>query len=60
MAVSEKDRKDYEAGVKDSKKGVIAQAARDIVGDHPGSPAYYKGRAGRTLDDDKRSDGNKK
>jgi hypothetical protein len=54
MAVSKQDRNDYEEGVRDSKKGVIEQAINDIPSNHPDNEAYYKGRKGEKLDDDKK------
>jgi hypothetical protein len=56
MAVSKEDRKDYEQGVKDSHKGVLETAFNDIIVNHPDSSAYYKGRDGEQLDEDKESD----
>jgi hypothetical protein len=56
MAISKDDRKDYEQGVKDSHKGVLETAFNDIIVNHPDSSAYYKGREGKQLDDDKESD----
>lgn len=56
MAVSKDDRKDYEQGVKDSRKGVLENAFNDIIVNHPDSSAYYKGRDRKELDDDKKSD----
>ena len=60
MAVSKKDRDDYEQGLKDSHKGVLETAFNDIIVNHPDSSAYYKGRAGKELDDDKKSENKKK
>ena len=54
MAVSDKDRKEYEEGRRDRSKGVIDQAVTDITVDHPDSEAYYKGRSGEQLDEDKK------
>lgn len=54
MAVSKKDREDYEQGAKDSHKGVLETAFNDIIANHPDSSAYYKGREGKPLDDDKK------
>jgi hypothetical protein len=56
MAISKKDRSDYEQGRKDSEKGVFEQAFNDITVNHPDTTAYYKGRSGRELDDDKKKD----
>ena len=53
MAVSEQDREDYEQGVRDRQKGVFDQAFNDITINHPDSEAYYKGRRGEELDEDK-------
>jgi hypothetical protein len=53
MAVSDKDRSDYERGRRDAEKGVFDQALNDIPADHPGTEAYYKGRRGEQLDEDK-------
>ena len=41
MAVSKKDREEYEAGLRDKKKGVLSQALNDITVNHPDSEAYY-------------------
>ena len=56
MSVSKKDREEYEQGVRDRKKGVFDQALIDIPVDHPDSEAYYKGRDGEELDEDKEED----
>jgi hypothetical protein len=53
MAVSKKDREEYEAGRRDRNKGVLEQAINDISVNHPDSEAYYKGRRGEQLDEDK-------
>lgn len=54
QGISQQDRADYEQGQRDSKLGVVEQAAtRDIPVDHPDNAAYYKGRAGEQLDKDK-------
>ena len=53
MAVSKKDRDEYEEGLRDRDKGVFDQAVIDIPANHPDSDAYYKGRRGEQLDDDK-------
>jgi len=55
MAVSKDDREDYKQGIKDSHKGVLESAFNDIIVNHPDSSAYYKGRDGKQLDDDKNS-----
>jgi hypothetical protein len=54
MAVSKEDRSDYEQGKHDSHKGVIETAFNDIIVNHPDSDAYYKGRSGEQLDEDKK------
>ena len=54
MSVSKEDRDDYEQGRHDRDRGVLEQAFDDITVNHPDSDAYYKGRAGETLDDDKK------
>jgi hypothetical protein len=56
MSVSKKDREEYEQGLRDRKKGVFDQALIDIPVDHPDSEAYYKGRDGEELDEDKEED----
>jgi hypothetical protein len=53
MSVSKHDREDYEEGRHDRDKGVFDQAITDISGNHPGTDAYYKGRRGEQLDEDK-------
>ena len=52
--VSKKERADYEEGLKDNKKGALDQVIIDITGNHPGTPAYYKGRSGEQLDGDRK------
>jgi hypothetical protein len=54
MTISKKDRSDYEQGRKDSEKGVFERAFNDIAVNHPDTNAYYKGRSGKQLDDDKK------
>jgi hypothetical protein len=51
--VKDKDRDEYERGLIDREKGTVDQMITDITVDHPDSEAYYKGREGRQLDDDK-------
>ena len=51
--VKKNDRKDYEEGLRDRDKGVFDQAIIDLSVNHPDSAAYYKGRRGEQLDDDK-------
>jgi hypothetical protein len=53
MAVSKKDREEYEEGLRDRAKGVFDQALIDIPANHPDSDPYYKGRRGEQLDEDK-------
>lgn len=53
MSVSRKDREDYEKGIEDSKKGALDQVLTDVPVRHPGTDAYYKGRRGEQLDEDK-------
>jgi len=52
MAVSRRDREEYEEGRRDRDKGVFDQALIDIPANHPDSEAYYKGRRGEQLDED--------
>jgi len=54
--VSRKDRDDYEEGLRDRAKGSIDQVITDVSGNHPDTDAYYKGRRGEELDDDKEDD----
>jgi hypothetical protein len=56
MGVSKQDRSDYEEGRSDAEKGVIDQAIIDIPVNHPDTSAYYKGRSGEQLDEDKKDD----
>jgi hypothetical protein len=56
MAVSKKDREEYEEGLRDRHKGVFDQAVIDITVNHPDSEAYYKGRRGEQLDDKSEKD----
>lgn len=53
MSVSKRDREEYEEGRRDRKKGIFDQAITDIFVNHPDSEAYYKGRRGEQLDEDK-------
>ena len=53
MALSKRDREEYEEGRRDRDKGVFEQALIDIPVNHPDSEAYYKGRRGEQLDEDK-------
>jgi len=53
MSVSKNDRADYERGRNDSHVGIFDQAIMDITVNHPDSDAYYKGRRGEQLDEDK-------
>lgn len=53
MAVSRQDREDYEQGLRDRDMGVFDQAVNDISVNHPDTEAYYKGRRGEQLDEDK-------
>jgi hypothetical protein len=52
--VDKQDRKDYEEGLHD--RHAPGQGVRDFVGDHPDSKAYYDGREGKQLDEDKKDD----
>jgi hypothetical protein len=54
MSVSNQDRKDYEEGLADREKGTFDTFVKDISGQNPGNSAYFKGRAGDQLDDDKK------
>lgn len=56
MSVSKHDRDEYEEGLSDRSKGVFDQFINDISGNHPDSDAYYKGRQGEQLDEDKDDD----
>jgi len=51
MPVSKEDREDYEEGLHD--RSAPGQGLRDFLGQHPDSDAYYKGRDGEQLDEDK-------
>jgi hypothetical protein len=53
--VSKRDRDDYDEGRRDREKGTIDQAITDISGNHSDSDAYYKGRKGEQLDEDKKN-----
>ena len=53
MPVSQRDRQDYKQGQHDRRLGVFDQALKDITVQHPDSEAYYKGRRGEQLDEDK-------
>ena len=53
MSVSKEDRKDYEEGLHDRQKSVFDQAINDVTVNHPDTEAYYKGRRGEQLDEDK-------
>jgi hypothetical protein len=56
VAVSDQDRDEYEEGLRDRGKGVFDQAFNDITVNHPDSEAYYKGRRGEQLDEDKKEE----
>jgi hypothetical protein len=56
VSVSKHDRDEYEEGLRDRDKGVLEQAFNDITVNHPDSEAYYKGRRGEQLDEDKDKD----
>jgi len=56
MSVSKHDRDDYEEGLRDREKGIFDQAVNDITVNRPDSDAYYKGRRGEQLDEDKDDD----
>ncbi|HTV55035.1 MAG TPA: hypothetical protein VMI06_08965 [Terriglobia bacterium] len=57
MAVSKHDRDDYEQGVHDRNSwGVFETVFNDVTVNHPDSTAYYKGRDGEKLDEDKDDD----
>lgn len=53
MSVSKHDRDEYEEGLRDRDKGVFDQFINDVTVNHPDSDAYYKGRHGEQLDEDK-------
>lgn len=55
MSISKKDRDDHKQGRKDSKLNWFDKAVTDIIPNHPGTKSYYKGRAGKPLDGDKRN-----
>jgi hypothetical protein len=56
MSVSKEDRKDYEEGRHDRDKGILDQFINDVTVNHPDNEAYYKGRDGEPLDEDKDDD----
>ena len=56
MGVSKHDRDDYKEGLHDRERGVVENAINDIFVNHPDSSAYYKGREGEQLDEDKKDD----
>lgn len=56
MPVSDKDRRDYERGLKDRKAGIFPRLVGDVLGDVKDSEAYWKGRRGEPLDADKKRD----
>jgi hypothetical protein len=53
MGVSRHDRDDYEQGQADRHDHSIESVIRDTTIQHPESEAYYKGRDGEQLDEDK-------
>jgi hypothetical protein len=53
MAVSKEDRNDYKRGQHDRDLGLFDQVITDITVQHPDSDAYYKGRRGEQLNEDK-------
>jgi hypothetical protein len=50
MPISEKDRRDYERGIRDRNRPVVEQVAHDIVINHPDTRTYHMGRRGEELD----------
>lgn len=52
MSLSKHDREDYEQGRADRDKGLFESVLDDITVNHPDSSAYYKGRAGKELDEE--------
>jgi hypothetical protein len=56
MSVSSKDREDYERGLEDRGLGIFDQVLNDLTVQHPDSAAYYKGRRGEQLDEDRNDD----
>ncbi len=52
--VEKKDREEYKEGQRDGGKGTVDRVVTDISQNHPGTDAYYKGRRGEQLDDDKK------
>jgi hypothetical protein len=53
MSVSKDDRQDYQQGQHDRGLGIFDQVLNDVTVQHPDSDAYYKGRRGEQLDEDK-------
>ncbi len=56
MAISKKDRNDYEESRKDRGKALFVPAFNDIIVNYPDTSMYYRDRSGRQLDDDKKQD----
>jgi hypothetical protein len=56
MSVSKHDRDEYEQGQHDRHSGFFDHVVTDLTGQHPDSEAYYKGRDGEQLDEDKEDD----
>lgn len=54
MSVSKHDRDEYEQGREERGRSTFDTFITDITGQHPDSDAYYKGRDGEQLDEDKK------
>jgi len=54
MAVDDQARKDIEQGNYDRNLDFLDRTIVDITGQHPDTKAYYDGREGKDLDEDKK------
>jgi hypothetical protein len=52
--VDDRARREHEEGRNGAKTPFLERNIRDIVNDHSDSSAYWKGREGRDLDDNKK------
>ncbi len=50
MPIYEKDRRDYERGLRDRSRPAVEQVVTDLTRNHPDTSAYHRGRRGEHLD----------
>jgi hypothetical protein len=54
MPISEKDRREYERGIRDRNRPVVEQVVNDISINHPDTPAYHTARREEQFDGKKK------